>query len=49
MFARISDVTPLIPVVDGSGFQPSKWGSGGIGYFYWCDGCRISGGLWQCT
>jgi hypothetical protein len=25
------------------------WGSGGIGYFFWCDGCKISGGLYQCT
>jgi hypothetical protein len=25
------------------------WGSGGIGYFFWCDPCRVSGALWQCT
>jgi len=25
------------------------WGSGGIGYVFWCDACRISGGLWQCS
>lgn len=25
------------------------WGSGGIGYFFWCDACQISAGLWQCT
>jgi hypothetical protein len=25
------------------------WGSGGIGYFFWCDPCVISGSLWQCT
>lgn len=25
------------------------WGSGGIGYGFWCDHCKISGFLWQCT
>lgn len=25
------------------------WGSGGLGYFFWCDDCRVSGALWQCT
>jgi len=25
------------------------WGSGGTVYGFWCDGCRISGLLWQCT
>ncbi len=25
------------------------WGSGGICYLFWCDGCRVSGSLWQCT
>lgn len=35
-----------LALADGGRWQ---WGSGGIGYFYWCDGCRISGGLWQCT
>jgi hypothetical protein len=25
------------------------WGSGGVGYGFWCDGCRISAWLWQCT
>jgi hypothetical protein len=25
------------------------WGSGGIGYFFWCDPCRVSCVLWQCT
>lgn len=25
------------------------WGSGGIAYGFWCDGCRISGVIWQCT
>jgi len=26
-----------------------EWGSGGIAYFFWCDACRISAGMWQCT
>lgn len=25
------------------------WGSGGLGYFFWCDECRISATHWQCT
>lgn len=25
------------------------WGSGGIAYGLWCDDCKVSGFLWQCT
>lgn len=25
------------------------WGSGGICYGFWCESCRVSGFLWQCT
>jgi hypothetical protein len=25
------------------------WGSGGLAYGFWCDPCRISAWLWQCT
>ncbi len=25
------------------------WGSGGVGYGFWCDSCRVSGWKWQCT
>lgn len=25
------------------------WGSGGICYCFWCDRCKISANLWQCT
>lgn len=25
------------------------WGSGGIAYLFWCDACRISATMWQCT
>jgi hypothetical protein len=25
------------------------WGSGGVAYGFWCDGCRTSAWLWQCT
>jgi CheY-like chemotaxis protein len=25
------------------------WGSGGMAYFFWCDACRISAAMWQCT
>ena len=35
-----------LPSEDGSGWL---WGSGCLGYFFWCDACAISGSLWQCT
>ena len=25
------------------------WGSGGTAYIFWCDRCRVSTYLWQCT
>lgn len=25
------------------------WGSGGLCYIFWCDSCRVSSFLWQCT
>ena len=25
------------------------WGSGGIAYGFWCDACRVSAWMWQCT
>jgi hypothetical protein len=25
------------------------WGSGGICYLFWCNDCRVSSSLWQCT
>lgn len=31
---------------DGGGWL---WGSGGIAYFFWCDGCAVSACFWQCT
>ena len=35
-----------LPTADGRGWL---WGSGGMGYVFWCDGCKISGLFWQCT
>ena len=35
-----------LPKADGGEWL---WGSGGIAYGCWCDDCRISGWLWQCT
>ncbi len=35
-----------LPTADGDEWL---WGSGGIGYVFWCDGCKVSGYLWQCT
>lgn len=35
-----------LPTADGGEWL---WGSGGILYGFWCDGCQISGFLWQCT
>jgi len=33
---------------DGNGHQ-FLWGTGGIGYVFWCDQCRVSSFLLQCT
>lgn len=35
-----------LPTADGGEWL---WGSGGIVYVHWCDGCRVSAMLWQCT
>ena len=35
-----------LPSADGGEWL---WGSGGIGYVSWCDRCKVSGILWQCT
>ncbi|HBE70399.1 MAG TPA: hypothetical protein DDW52_19795, partial [Planctomycetaceae bacterium] len=35
-----------LPTADGDEWL---WGSGGIGYVFWCDACKVSGYLWQCT
>ena len=35
-----------LPTVDGGEWL---WGSGGIGYGFWCDRCKVSGFFWQCT
>lgn len=36
----------VLPTVDGGILL---WGSGGMLYTYWCDGCAVSAHLWQCT
>ncbi len=38
----------------GSGLPTARggewmWGDGGICYSFWCDGCKVSGHLWQCS
>ena len=35
-----------LPTADGNEWL---WGSGGIGYIFWCEACKVSGFLWQCT
>jgi hypothetical protein len=35
-----------LPMEDGGELL---WGSGGIAYGFWCDHCRVSAFLWQCT
>lgn len=35
--------------LDFAGGSAWLWGSGGVAYMLWCDPCRISGVLWQCT
>lgn len=35
-----------IPTTSGGSWE---WGSGGIGYVFWCAGCRVSAVRYQCT
>ena len=35
-----------LPAADGTEWL---WGSGGIGYVFWCNACRRSSYMWQCT
>jgi hypothetical protein len=35
-----------LPKADGGEWL---WGSGGIAYGFWCNGCRVSAVFWQCT
>ncbi len=35
-----------LPAEDGGEWA---WGTGGIGYGFWCDRCKVSAFLWQCT
>jgi hypothetical protein len=42
----LAQLNSPLPAADGEEFL---FGSGGIAYAFWCDGCRISAWLWQCT
>ncbi|SUA50259.1 Uncharacterised protein [Paenibacillus thiaminolyticus] len=44
--AFIAQLDSDLPLADGGEWM---WGSGGIGYLFWCDCCKVSGHLWQCT
>ncbi|MDG0872578.1 hypothetical protein L5D93_08740 [Paenibacillus thiaminolyticus] len=44
--AFIAQLDSDLPLADGGEWL---WGSGGIGYLFWCDRCKVSGHLWQCT
>lgn len=35
-----------LPLADGNEWL---WGSGGCNYTFWCEDCRVSAHLWQCT
>jgi hypothetical protein len=35
-----------LPTESGGEWQ---WGTGGVGYGFWCDRCKVSAYLWQCT
>jgi len=50
---KCNRVMPFIAQFDSylatrSGYQ-WLWGSGGVGYFFWCDNCRASASRLQCT
>ncbi|MGE8208687.1 MAG: hypothetical protein ACN6RH_04150 [Stenotrophomonas rhizophila] len=42
----VMQLDSVLPTVDGGILL---WGSGGMLYTYWCDGCAVSAHLWQCT
>lgn len=42
----VAQLDSNLPTVGG---EEWLWGSGGICYLFWCDNCRVSGSLWQCT
>lgn len=42
----VMQMDSYIPQEDGEEFL---WGSGGMGYLYWCDHCRVSCICWSCT
>lgn len=42
----VAQIDSDLPTGDGGEWL---WGSGGICYLFWCDTCRMSASLWQCT
>jgi hypothetical protein len=44
--AFLMELDDDLPRSDGKAHQ---WGAGGMGYFHWCDACKVSGAFWQCT
>ena len=46
LFQLDSDLLTKAP---GSESREFLWGSGGICYAQWCDHCKVSEYLWQCT
>lgn len=42
----VAQLDSRLPTQEGEEFL---WGSGGIGYAFWCDACQISAWTWQCT
>lgn len=42
----VMQLDSTLPAVDG---RMVLWGSGGMLYTFWCDGCAVSAHLWQCT
>jgi hypothetical protein len=50
---RCNQLMPFLMQLDGDQKTVDaghhQWGSGGLAYVHWCDGCRVSATFWQCT
>jgi hypothetical protein len=42
----VMQIKDQLPLANG---REQSWGDTGIGYFYWCDDCAISGFISQST
>ena len=46
---RVMPCLMQLDTLDIAGWGEWLWGSGGIGYVFWCEPCRRSAVRWHCT